>query len=382
MLLRLIPLLSSLVLTACIIEGDCDETTSYTSTTDTADTSNEDTSSEDTSEDDEITEVPNVIETPTTWSGTILFTGDVRIEDTLTIEPCTTILMGDRMFVGEGGRIVAEGTEDCPISFTSRQSVPGPGDWRHINFQSGASNGNIFEHVIFEYGGEATSGLITGSDTIGISFRNVLVQHTESLGLSLEQLEIEEFSNVRFAEIPNVPVKIHASNLGAISDITVEESVQDQYIYATQSTRGPITTNTTISPQSVPYGVDDLTFKAEIHVEAGTHILVLPNSRFFVQNGGNLFLDGTEEAPIIWESVEANPNPTDWRQITIDNSAGTSSTFTWATIRHAGRDGHGAINVENTTRLTLNDVTFEDNGDCDVRASGTVDGNSSFVDCN
>ncbi len=103
------------------------------------------------------------IETDTAWSGDVRVAGVVHVRKsaTLTILPGTRVLFARRTFpqaadshegfAGPGirveGRIVAAGTEENPILFTS-EGTAAPGSWDKILFTF--SEGNRFERVVFE----------------------------------------------------------------------------------------------------------------------------------------------------------------------------------------------------------------------------------------
>lgn len=117
----------------------------------------------------------------TTWSGTIVLRGQnvVRRGVTLTILPGTIIKFawidedGDEIGDGEltvEGRLIAKGTEEKPIVFTSAKASPGAKDWTFV--QISVSKDSLVEHCIFEY---AFSGLQVHYSTATIRqslFRN------------------------------------------------------------------------------------------------------------------------------------------------------------------------------------------------------------------
>lgn len=121
------------------------------------------------------------ITTDTTWSGTVILRGQnvVRRGVTLTIEPGTVIKFawidedGDEIGDGEltvEGRLVARGTREAPILFTSAKEAPRPKDWTFV--QISVSRDSLVEHCIFEY---AFSGLQVHYSTATIReslFRN------------------------------------------------------------------------------------------------------------------------------------------------------------------------------------------------------------------
>ncbi|RII26168.1 MAG: hypothetical protein CXR31_10705 [Geobacter sp.] len=105
----------------------------------------------------------------TTWEGDIVITGDVHVPEgvTLFITPGTTVRFrkiapdGDRNLFGVEspyypqaeiivtGRLVAKGTTERPILFTSAEVNHEPADWGSLNFLG--SKGNVVEHCRIEY---------------------------------------------------------------------------------------------------------------------------------------------------------------------------------------------------------------------------------------
>ncbi|MHB1038815.1 MAG: NosD domain-containing protein [Desulfobacteria bacterium] len=160
------------------------------------------------------------IETDTTWSGDVRVAGIVHVRKsaTLTILPGTRVLFAKRTFpqaadshegfVGPGirvdGRIVAEGTEENPVLFTS-EGTPAPGSWDKILFTF--SEGNRFERCVFEGARYAFH-----SHFSGIEVRNCVFRDNEEgvrLGISRVRIEDSVFTRnlvrgINFRECRNV----------------------------------------------------------------------------------------------------------------------------------------------------------------------------------
>jgi len=98
-----------------------------------------------------------------TWSGEIRVEGvvHVRAGKILTILPGTRVFFSDRRFgtadehegffapgIRVEGTVLAEGTAEAPIVFTSERESPSPGSWDKILFSFSA--GNRFAHCVFE----------------------------------------------------------------------------------------------------------------------------------------------------------------------------------------------------------------------------------------
>jgi len=148
------------------------------------------------------------------WSGTIHVTGDIWVDEdaTLTVMSGTTVLIsagrddqnrGSAMNVSESdkktlgplwteeyakshieinGRIVAIGTPDAMIVFTSDSTNPSFADWSGIELRPGSR----MEYCIVEYAGRAGVGIwsnIPKDDSVLIS--NSIVRHILMGGISL-----------------------------------------------------------------------------------------------------------------------------------------------------------------------------------------------------
>jgi len=106
-------------------------------------------------------ETDYLIDKDTVWKGDILINGTVSVKKgvTLTIEPGTVVkfkrLDRDTNGVGDGeilieGRIVARGTKDKKIIFTSAEGKPKANDWSYVVILSTGSE-NVFEFAEFHY---------------------------------------------------------------------------------------------------------------------------------------------------------------------------------------------------------------------------------------
>lgn len=102
-----------------------------------------------------------VISRDTIWQGELVIQGVISVNRgvTLTIRPGTVIRFKkvdrDHNNVGDGeilveGRLVAKGTADQRIIFTSAETDPDRNDWSYLQFIA-SNSGNIIEHCHFEY---------------------------------------------------------------------------------------------------------------------------------------------------------------------------------------------------------------------------------------
>lgn len=131
-----------------------------------------------------------VIAHDTIWQGEVLITGDVEIAKgaTLLIMPATVVRFTrikdfgpDKLFTDKEhhfsrteilvrGRLMAQGSREQRILFTSAADTPKPGDWGAINFMD--SLDNILEFCDFLYGQTAVHG-----HSAHVVISNCLFQH-------------------------------------------------------------------------------------------------------------------------------------------------------------------------------------------------------------
>jgi hypothetical protein len=80
---------------------------------------------------------------------------------TLTIEPGVRLRFHEKSYLEighKGSRIIARGTKDKPIVFTSAASSPKRGDWIGIVFDDNVGEGSAIENAIVEYAGRESHG--------------------------------------------------------------------------------------------------------------------------------------------------------------------------------------------------------------------------------
>ncbi|MDQ7780939.1 MAG: hypothetical protein RDV41_14675, partial [Planctomycetota bacterium] len=89
---------------------------------------------------------------------------------TLTLEPGVVMQVGSIIYVGgktgtgesDMGNIVAVGTKEKPIRFTSAKDQPKAGDWQSIFMRAGSFDPKVskFEYCIIEYGGSVPANAV------------------------------------------------------------------------------------------------------------------------------------------------------------------------------------------------------------------------------
>ena len=328
-------------------------------------------------DDNDVTNVvlSGVVEEDTTLSGTNLIEGDLAIKAQLTVEECSTVEVADDVVIDveDGGAIVANGTADCPVTFTSSKAGPAAGDWNRFDIWASSSNNNSFEHTIFEYGGGGDTewGMVWMEQGASASFSNVTFRDSDGRAAHFESgANIDGFSNISFENLGREALIVGPDEVGLLEPVTVSGDVPPVEVRG-----GTVSTDQTWKQLGLPYLISgDMAINAALQIEPGTEVQVGPELVIDVEDSGTIQANGTSEAPVLFTSSKASPAAGDWARFDIWATSGNDNAFTYTTIEYGGSDPtYGAMWVEDGATVTLDNVTFSENDGCDVDDNGTVD---------
>lgn len=113
---------------------------------------------------------------------------DINKGGSLTIMPGVTVLMTEDCYLSVGyateGKLVAVGTEEEPIIFTSAMNDKYPGDWQGIIFHEYAGAGSILDHCKVLYGGRGGYANVDFYYTKGkVSLTNSEIAYSANWGI-------------------------------------------------------------------------------------------------------------------------------------------------------------------------------------------------------
>ena len=113
----------------------------------------------------------------------------LEIDDggSLTIEPGVTVQFAENTHISVGyyseGKLVAEGTAEEPIIFTSAMNDKYPGDWSNIRFYEYASAGCILDHCKILYGGDGGNSLYLYNCAGKVTVQNCEIAYSDGYGI-------------------------------------------------------------------------------------------------------------------------------------------------------------------------------------------------------
>ena len=162
------------------------------------------------------------------WSGEVTVIGQVVVKKglSLTILPGTIVrfawLDEDGNGIGDGelnveGRLVARGTRDQPITFTSAREKPAPRDWTYVMIST--SRESVVEHCLFEY---AFTGLQVHLSSVTVR-NNRFRRNFEALRFSTAAIVVE------CNEIAGNTYGIRYESRGSTGSITRNAVVDNEY---------------------------------------------------------------------------------------------------------------------------------------------------------
>lgn len=232
----------------------------------------------------------------------------------LTLAPGVTMKFaeGYGLDIESDGQLIAEGTAEQPIVFTS--VLPAPGYWDGIEISSVAASS--LKHVVVEYGGSPSS---LNPANIGLwsngraAITDSIIRYSGSYGISMSgNQRITEFASNTLTANEGAPVRMHTNSLGILDsgsvylgNVTANGEDRD-YIRAVGDS---ITSNQTWKQLGVPYRLAEANtdVRAVLKIEPGVTLIFPKDGQLEIESAGALEAVGTIEQPITFTGLEASP---------------------------------------------------------------------------
>jgi len=323
----------------------------------------------------------------TTWDlagSPYIVLGSITVKNgaTLTIEPGVEV----RAEVGAGvlitiggiftnGTLIADGTEQLPILFTSNTNNKQPGDWAGIALVQGTQDSTVLNYCTIEYAGSLGLNM-TGSSAATVT--NSIIR--KSSGDGVEMTNSITFDGNTVTENNGKGIRI-SGGLPTIRNTTISNnggiavtafSIKDVRNMSTGNVitgngqdmiewTDPATTNVnfsmTLHHQGVPYVASStikITNNSTLTIEPGVEIRFKPQLGLSLQAGdppsqtGTIVAQGTDQQHILLTSNAAKRTPGDWTGIRFTQYTGASS-FNYVDVEYGGDPGFDAWGSSNAT---------------------------------
>ncbi len=308
--------------------------------------------------------------------------GRLLVNDaTLTIEPGTIIRMdaGARIEVrGQNGAIIANGTPEKGIAFTSAASNPKAGDWEAIDFR-GSSPSSSFSYCLFEYGGRNSNYGIIYIDDASVSITHSDIRESGGYGIYTGftgEPKFGAFSNNMISNCAKAPILIHPQFVHTIGEDNLIETT-----LGIEVKNGNYTNNdATWHKQTVPYVLaGSLTISGNnnptLRIQPGTRIEMKSGGIINIGGTGSygrLIAKGTEDEMITFSSNAAQPQSGDWHYIMFREGS-TDCELEYCHIEFGGGNtSYPMIEVAKNALVSINNSVLGHSQNYTIRA---MDGN-------
>ncbi|HEX2919618.1 MAG TPA: hypothetical protein VHO50_00485 [Bacteroidales bacterium] len=321
-----------------------------------------------------------------TWTADRVYTINSSISinnsSVLTIEPGTIIRFGAEGSLefgyGSNSTIIAQGTAQKPIIFTSSAALPTAGAWNGLYFYDKTLSNSVMEYCKILYAGkDAYDGAVNlyGCD---ITMKNCTIENSGSFGVLTTYSDMKggfvDYSNNTINKTAKYALELNAmkiSKLGAGNVFTDTKGIH--IIGDFRSSNAETWLN-----HNVPYIVtDELGIDGSLTLAAG--------SVFKFSSGGSLSVGyydqtvltaiGTATAPITFTSSAATPAAGAWEGITMYDNTQTNTKMEYCVIDYAGSVSYnGSLDLRGTTHISLKSSTIRNSAGYGI----TLDAESGF----
>lgn len=260
---------------------------------------------------------------------------------TLTIEPGVRLRFHETSYLEighKGSRLIAKGTKDKPIVFTSASSSPKRGDWIGIVFDDNVGTGSTIENAIIEYGGRESHGG-QGALTVfrpfpegRLAIRDVTFRHNET-AISNTRSPFAAFERNTFSDNGRA-LAVSAPVLGAFGENQIADRID---LFG-----GTITTRATFPKGTYqvlePIYVNGASETASLTIVRDTILKFAQKTWLEVGTGGpaELTVNG-----VTFTSAAAKPKAGDWVGLFFGDKT-KRATVIGSIIEYAGAEEHNS----------------------------------------
>lgn len=324
------------------------------------------------------------ITTNTTWTSNEIVTigKSIYVSNgaTLTIEPGTTIKFesGAGLYV-EDGTLLAEGTSDKPITFTSLAKTPAKGAWNGLSFSSQTLNNTSLKYCIIEYAGQqANSGAVYMAGC-RIKMDYCKINNAKYNGIyMIDDAKFVSFTNNEIKEVDNHAIVMDAKAIPTIGENNTLTTSGD---YGVRINGGNFGSRTfTWRKLTCPYIINSGIYideNANVTIQPGTVIKFAAASWISVgySTNGTLTAEGTSSEPITFTSSATSPASGAWEGL-LFYSFSTNSSLKYCNISYAGGTSYKASVYIYGSKITMENCNVTNSANYGVKC---LDPNSGFI---
>lgn len=319
-----------------------------------------------------------------TWLAGKIYTIDTEIEiknsSVLTIEPGTVIRFGTNgsLVVGYGSAatVLAIGTADKPIIFTSSALLPAAGAWEGITFYNGTLSNSTLSFCQILYAGKNTNQGALHLSGCDIKMNNCVIDNSASFGISTDYSNDKggfiTYENNAVKNTAKYAIEMNAQKISAL--VTGNTFTNTKGIHITGDYNN--STAQTWKNLGVPYIVtDELDIDGNLTIAPGTTFKFEANGWIEIGYFGVTTFTadgGSATTPITFTSNAATPNAGAWKGIVIYDNTQTNSKMNFCVIDYAGQSptNMGALLMNESTSITFTNNTIRNSAGYGINMSG------------
>lgn len=308
---------------------------------------------------------------------------------TLTIEPGAIFKFsaGGELHIGyyNNSTLVANGTSNNRIIFTSSAAVPAAGAWEGITFWNHSLNSSM-QYCDILYAGTSSEGAVNVK-TCAITFQNNTIDYAKTYGILVNsEGSFTSITNNTFSNCGNHPLRMSAKYMHTIGTGNVFNCPADKgvNIYA-----GDATGNITWRKLDKPYYIEgEIDFdNGTLTIEPGTILKFDANGSFHIgyYNNSTLIANGNSSNYIEFTSSASSPAAGAWDCVHLWDNNTPNTSFQYCKFKYAGKgtSSDRAALKASSTSFSLNNCEFSNSGGWGIYLfNSTYTGNgNSFISC-
>jgi hypothetical protein len=316
-----------------------------------------------------------------TWTSDKVYfvIGDRYIDNNsvLTIQPGTVIKFeaGASLSFGysSNATLIALGTAEHPITFTSSALAPSAGAWKGLYFESNTLNNTTLAYCNIQYAGSYAAHGALNMFGCDISVNNCTINNSGSYGVyssySNNHGGFVAFNNNTISNTANYGIVIDAQKLSSIGTGNQFMNIKGIFV------DGSFNNNTAQiwKNLSFPYIIDhELDIDGNLTIEAGTTFKFEASGWIVVgyYSSTTFIAEGNSTSPITFTSNAASPAAGAWQSITFDTHTLSNSKMNYCIVDYAGSNtDHGAVNLYGTTKIAFNNNIIRNCGSYGIEAN-------------
>jgi hypothetical protein len=302
---------------------------------------------------------------------------NIRENGKLTVKPgCIVKFEQDAAFVvgqSSAGELVAVGTADSIITFTSNNATPNAGDWKGFDFYGQTRSTTHLSYCDINYACWPSYGAINFEDVQSIGIDHTTIHNSSKYGIwfSEDGGYISGFTGNTIKDCAEYPIWIHAGKLSMLSGgNTITGTGNYNKIYVNG---GNVTENGTWVNQGVPYF---LASRVMVGSSGGARLTIAKGTTVQLGNDVNLTIGSSVPGGLIADSVTftssaSSPQKGDWTGIWFyPECTDAECQLTNCDIGYGGSDGYGNIWLENAVP-TITGCSIHDSKSWGIYEDGT-----------